>query len=189
MILGVVNRVHTDGVEAQLLELGDIALAHFGVGDGVGEVGGATRLVVETADVETFITLEEGITFDGNGSNVVAGFEGGSRQDCREERGRSGQSECLHGVGCSIESMRDNERREVLEVEQTSDSNKVKRRDEKKERQEWRVEGIKGKEWEERKKRAGIKGRNRVSNDRLTLGGDQQWQLAGIPFQSVTMAN
>jgi hypothetical protein len=52
MILGVVDRVHTDGVNAKLLELSNIARAASRVGNGVLVGRGAAGLVVDTADVE-----------------------------------------------------------------------------------------------------------------------------------------
>lgn len=59
VVLGVVDRVDTDGVDAQLLELDDITRAAGGVSDGVFVGRGATRLVVDTADVETTLGGEE----------------------------------------------------------------------------------------------------------------------------------
>jgi hypothetical protein len=56
---GVVYSVHTNSVDAQLLELFDIALAAVGVGDGVLSVRGAAGLVVNTANVEALVTGPE----------------------------------------------------------------------------------------------------------------------------------
>lgn len=50
---GVVDGVHTDGVDAELLELNDVASAVCSVGDRVNEVGRSTGLVVHTAHVES----------------------------------------------------------------------------------------------------------------------------------------
>ena len=52
MVLGVVDGVDTDGVDTELDELLDIALAAISVGDGVLVGRGATRLVVNTTNVE-----------------------------------------------------------------------------------------------------------------------------------------
>lgn len=75
MVSGVVDSVHTNGVDAEFLEKGDVALATSYVGDGVLRVGRAafllsvskmlsvvmhhTRLVVDTTDVETLVASEE----------------------------------------------------------------------------------------------------------------------------------
>lgn len=99
VILGVVDRVDTDGVDAQFLELGDIALAAVDIGDGVREIGGTARLVVKTANVEALVAFEESVAFDGNRGDIVAGLEGGSGQGRGDKRGgRSGQGEGLHDV-------------------------------------------------------------------------------------------
>ena len=43
VVLGsVVDSVDTDSVDAELLELGDVALAAIGIGNGILRVGGAT---------------------------------------------------------------------------------------------------------------------------------------------------
>ena len=60
VLLGVVHHVDTDGVDAQLLKLGNVALAHLGVGQGIDSTGGSSRLVVDAADVETLLALPEG---------------------------------------------------------------------------------------------------------------------------------
>lgn len=60
MVGGVVHSVHTDGVDAQLLELLDIALAAVDVGNGILCIGGAAGLVVNTADVEALVAGPEG---------------------------------------------------------------------------------------------------------------------------------
>lgn len=56
---GVVDSVHTDGVDAQLLELLDIALAPVDIGNGVLSVRGAAGLVVNTANVEALVAGPE----------------------------------------------------------------------------------------------------------------------------------
>jgi hypothetical protein len=48
----VVHGVHANSVDAQLLELGDIALAAIDISDGVLSIRGAAGLVVNTANVE-----------------------------------------------------------------------------------------------------------------------------------------
>ena len=60
MVGGVVDSVHANGVDAQLLELLNIALAAIDVGNGVLSIRGAAGLVVNTADVETLVTGPEG---------------------------------------------------------------------------------------------------------------------------------
>lgn len=59
MVGGVVDRVDTDGVDSQLLEFSNISLAGLGVCDGVLGAGGASRLVVDTTDVEALVASEE----------------------------------------------------------------------------------------------------------------------------------
>jgi hypothetical protein len=55
----VVDSVDTDGVDAELLELLNVALAASLIGDGVLCIGGAAGLVVDTADVETLVASKE----------------------------------------------------------------------------------------------------------------------------------
>jgi hypothetical protein len=55
----VVHSVNTDRVDAELLEFGDIALAAILVGNGVLGVGSATRLIVNTTDVEALVAGPE----------------------------------------------------------------------------------------------------------------------------------
>jgi hypothetical protein len=57
---GVVDGVDADGVDAQLLELDDVSSAAALIGYGVCEVRASTGLVVDTADVEAVVALEEG---------------------------------------------------------------------------------------------------------------------------------
>ena len=59
MVGGVVDRVDTDGVDTQLLELGDVPGAAGLIGNGVCEVRAATGLVVDATNVETVVSLEE----------------------------------------------------------------------------------------------------------------------------------
>lgn len=56
----VVDRVHTDGIDSQLLELFHIPHTPFGVGDGVDGCRRAAGLVVEAFDVEAVVAGEEG---------------------------------------------------------------------------------------------------------------------------------
>lgn len=81
VVLRVVDRVDTDGVQTELLELGNVTLATIGISDGVSQVRGATGLVVDTANIETVISLEEGIALDGDGSDVRTGLDGGCCQN------------------------------------------------------------------------------------------------------------
>ena len=55
----VVNSVDTDGVDAKLLEFGDVALAACYIGDGVLRIRCTTGLVVDTTDVEALAALPE----------------------------------------------------------------------------------------------------------------------------------
>jgi hypothetical protein len=56
----VVDRVDTDGVDSELLELGDITLAAISIGNGILEGGRTARLVVNATDVEPLAAGEEG---------------------------------------------------------------------------------------------------------------------------------
>lgn len=62
MVGRVVNRVDADGVDAELLELGNVTLAARGIGNRVLSIGCAAWLVVDTADVETLIASKESCT-------------------------------------------------------------------------------------------------------------------------------
>lgn len=64
MVGGVVDGVHADGVDAQLLELLNIALAAIDVGNGVLSIRGAAGLVVNTTNVETLVAGPEGCNFE-----------------------------------------------------------------------------------------------------------------------------
>lgn len=66
MVCRVVDGVDTDGVQAKLLELGNVTLARPGVGNGVLVGGRATGLVVDTADVETLSAGEKGCGMSAN---------------------------------------------------------------------------------------------------------------------------
>ena len=64
MVGSVVDGVHANSVDAQLLELLDIALAAINVGNGVLSIRGAAGLVVNTADVETLVAGPEGCNWE-----------------------------------------------------------------------------------------------------------------------------
>lgn len=49
MVLGVIDGVDTDGVEAKFLEVLDVSLAEVDVGNGVDDLGGTTLLSVRLA--------------------------------------------------------------------------------------------------------------------------------------------
>lgn len=84
VVLGVIDGVDTDGIETQLLEVGDVTLAVLGVCEGVlgRRVAALCQrissslaslpvtctygLIVDATDVEALITLPEGIALDGN---------------------------------------------------------------------------------------------------------------------------
>jgi hypothetical protein len=55
----VVDSVDTDGVDTEFLELLNVALAASLVSDGVLRIGSATRLVVNTTNVETLVASKE----------------------------------------------------------------------------------------------------------------------------------
>lgn len=59
MIGCVVDSVDTNSVQTQLLEFRDVSLAAIHVGDRVGDIGGATRLVVDATNVEAIIAGKE----------------------------------------------------------------------------------------------------------------------------------
>lgn len=102
--LGVVDGVDTDGVHAQLLELGDIALASGRLRDGVLQLGGATGLVVDTTDVEAVVTLEESVSFDGDRGDTVTGLDllgqGHDGRGAHGDGGRHRSNSSLHDDGC-----------------------------------------------------------------------------------------
>lgn len=55
----VVDCVDTDSIDAQFLELGDITRATSLVRDGVCDIGGSSRLIINTANVESAVPGEE----------------------------------------------------------------------------------------------------------------------------------
>lgn len=59
MVSRVVDSVDSDGVESELREVLDISLAASCICNGVGNVGGATRLVIDTSNVESVAASEE----------------------------------------------------------------------------------------------------------------------------------
>ena len=60
VVEGAVKRIDADGVYAEFLEFGNVALADGSVGEGVLVFGGAAGLVVNAADVEALAIGEEG---------------------------------------------------------------------------------------------------------------------------------
>lgn len=79
VVLGVVGRVHTDGVDAELLELLDVGLADLGIGQRVDIGGSTTWLVVDTTDEESLLALVEGVAGGSDGLKLrLAGLEGES---------------------------------------------------------------------------------------------------------------
>jgi len=60
VVCRVVDRVDADGVDAELDELSNVTRAGLDVGDGVDEVGGATGLIVDAANIEALTSSEEG---------------------------------------------------------------------------------------------------------------------------------
>jgi len=59
MLSCVVDSVDSDGVESELLKILNISLAAIYICDGVGNVGGATRLVIDTSNVESVAAGKE----------------------------------------------------------------------------------------------------------------------------------
>jgi hypothetical protein len=55
----VIDRVDTNGVQAKLLEFGDVTRAGRRIGQRVDELGGSTRLIIDTTDIESVGSLEE----------------------------------------------------------------------------------------------------------------------------------
>ena len=55
----VVDGVYSNSVDAQLLKLSNISCAAGGIGDGICQIGGTTRLVVDATDVESVVSSEE----------------------------------------------------------------------------------------------------------------------------------
>ena len=53
MVGGVVDSVYTNSVDAQLGEFLDVSVAARLISNGISNIGGATRLVVDTSDVES----------------------------------------------------------------------------------------------------------------------------------------
>jgi hypothetical protein len=69
MIGIIVDCIHSDSVEPQLFEVGDITLANFDVGNWIGNIGGTTRLIVNASNVKASITREESCAW-----SVTVGF-------------------------------------------------------------------------------------------------------------------
>lgn len=55
VVLGVVDNVYTNGVDAEVLEVLDVTLADAGVGERVKVLGVTARLVVNTTEEETLV--------------------------------------------------------------------------------------------------------------------------------------
>jgi hypothetical protein len=70
--LVVIDGIDADGVQTQLLELGNITLASIWFRDRVLQLRRSTGLVVDTTNIETVITLEEGVSLDRDGGDGVA---------------------------------------------------------------------------------------------------------------------
>lgn len=56
----VVDSIDTDGIDAQLLKFCNVSLAAGLIGNGISQIGGATRLVVDASNIETVVASEEG---------------------------------------------------------------------------------------------------------------------------------
>jgi hypothetical protein len=59
MVRSIVDSVDSNGVDTQLLELGNISSTSICVGNGICYIGGATRLVVNAANVESIVSGKE----------------------------------------------------------------------------------------------------------------------------------
>lgn len=123
MVGCVVNSVDADGVDAKLLEFGDVALAACYIGDGVLRIRCTTGLVVNTTDVEALAALPEScecvsamssarslllskrtIALDGDGCDISTLLDGSGRSASNsggEGAGDDGDGVALHcGDGC-----------------------------------------------------------------------------------------
>jgi hypothetical protein len=59
VVYSIVDSVDTDGVQAKLLEFGDITRTGGGIGQGVHELRRSSWLIVDAADIESVVSLEE----------------------------------------------------------------------------------------------------------------------------------
>jgi hypothetical protein len=59
VVYSIVDSVDTDGVQAKLREFGDITRAGGGIGQGVDELRRSSWLIVDAADIEPVVSLEE----------------------------------------------------------------------------------------------------------------------------------
>jgi len=102
VVLGIVNGVHADSVDAKLLEERNIALAVLDVGKGIDNIGGTSWLVVDTTEVEPLITDEKRIALDRDG--LDRGASGGEGSNgCRERSVRAHSEDCDLGCSCTEE--------------------------------------------------------------------------------------
>ena len=60
MIGTVVDSIDADGIDAQLLKFCNVSLAASLIGNGVSQIGRATRLVVDASNIEAVVAGEEG---------------------------------------------------------------------------------------------------------------------------------
>ena len=60
MVGSVVDSIDTDGIDAQLLELCNVSFAAGLISNGVSQIGGAARLVINASNVETVAASKEG---------------------------------------------------------------------------------------------------------------------------------
>ena len=60
MVGRVVDSVDTDGIDAQLLKFCNVSLAASLIGNGISQIGRATRLVVDASNIEAVVAGEEG---------------------------------------------------------------------------------------------------------------------------------
>lgn len=59
MVLGVVDSIDTDNIDAKVLEVRDVSLTGLGIGQGVRGARRTTRLVVDTAKIEALAISPE----------------------------------------------------------------------------------------------------------------------------------
>jgi hypothetical protein len=60
MVGTVVDSVDTDGIDAQFCKFCNISFAAGLISNGVRQIGGSTRLIVNATNVETLISSKEG---------------------------------------------------------------------------------------------------------------------------------
>ncbi len=59
MVCCVIDSIDANGVQSKLLEFGDVTRAGRRIGQRVDELGGSTRLIIDTTDIESVRSLEE----------------------------------------------------------------------------------------------------------------------------------